>query len=108
MARAAPDIPEGMWGIHGRFADGGSRIPGGCRFRKPRLWVLGPQHSWSYTPGTDTGAECVTELERATRQDAHPVEGEYHARPGRNQPRIVGVGVIQVAPQMRILVAIEA
>jgi len=47
-------------------------------------------------------------VRRAAGQDARPVEGEHHARPGRTWPRAVGVGVIQVAPQMRILVAIEA
>src|SRR5215510_3779439 len=47
-------------------------------------------------------------VRRAAGQDAHPVEGEHCSRPGRTQPGTVGVGVIQVAPQMRILVAIEA
>src|SRR5450631_1701242 len=45
---------------------------------------------------------------RAAGQDAHSVEGEHHTRPGRTQSCAVGVGVIQVAPQMRILVAIES
>jgi hypothetical protein len=42
---------------------------------------------------------------RAAGQDAHPVEGRHGGRLGRIQPGMVGVGVIQVAPQMRILVA---
>ena len=45
---------------------------------------------------------------RPAGQAAHPVEGRHGSRLGRVQPDMVGVGVIQVAPQMRILVAIEA
>ena len=45
---------------------------------------------------------------RAAGQDAHPVEGRHGGRLGGIQPGMVGVGVIQVAPQMRILVAIES
>src|ERR1039458_3273401 len=44
---------------------------------------------------------------RAARQDAHPVERGHGAGSRRTEPVIVGVGVIQIAPQMRILVAIE-
>jgi hypothetical protein len=44
---------------------------------------------------------------RAARQDARPVERRGGARPGRIEPRPVGAGVIQITPQMRILVAIE-
>src|SRR5450755_1980655 len=47
-------------------------------------------------------------VRRTAGQDSHPMEREHHAGPGRTQPRTVGVGVIQVAPQMRILVAIES
>ena len=36
------------------------------------------------------------------------MERGYWDGPGRSQPRIVGVGVIQITPQMRILVTIEA
>ena len=45
---------------------------------------------------------------RAARQDAHPVERDDSAGPGWAQPGLVGVEVIQIAPQMRILVAIES
>src|ERR1039458_3060031 len=44
---------------------------------------------------------------RAAWQDAHPVERGRGARSRRTEPGIVGVGVIQITPQMRILVAIE-
>jgi hypothetical protein len=42
MGRAAPDIPDGMRAVHGRFA-GGRPIRGDCRFRnpcgrRPRKW----------------------------------------------------------------------
>jgi transposase len=36
------------------------------------------------------------------------VEGKHDTRLGWTQSGVVGVGVIQVAPQMRILVAIES
>lgn len=45
---------------------------------------------------------------RATRQAASPVERHHGLGVGRIQPGHVGVQMIQVAPQMRILVAIEA
>ena len=45
---------------------------------------------------------------RTAGQNAHPVEGQRPRRIGRTQPRAVGVGVIQIAPQIRILVAVEA
>jgi hypothetical protein len=45
---------------------------------------------------------------RAPWQDPYPVEGRHGAGPGRTEPHVVGVGVIQITPQMRILVAIEA
>ena len=45
---------------------------------------------------------------RTARQDAHPVERDHGARPGRAEPGVVGASVIQITPQMRILVAIEA
>src|SRR5215831_5461307 len=45
---------------------------------------------------------------RATRQAAHPMERCHGSGTGRIQPGPVGIQVIQVAPQMRILVAIEA
>src|ERR1035441_6582973 len=44
---------------------------------------------------------------RAARQDAHPVERGRSAGSRRTEPGTVGIGVIQIAPQMRILVAIE-
>ena len=46
---------------------------------------------------------------RPERQDANPVEGCHGSGPGRSEPGVVGRGVvIQIAPQIRILVAIEA
>ena len=47
-------------------------------------------------------------MRRATWQDTYPVEGRHGAGPGRTEPHVVGVGVIQITPQMRILVAVEA
>jgi hypothetical protein len=44
---------------------------------------------------------------RAARQDSRPVERRSGAGSRWIEPRRVGVGVIQIAPQMRILVAIE-
>ena len=45
---------------------------------------------------------------RATRQDADSMEGDECTGPGWAEPGVVGVKVMQIAPQMRILVAIEA
>ena len=45
---------------------------------------------------------------KAAWQDAHSVERDDRAGPGWAQPGVVGVQVIQIAPQMRILVAVEA
>jgi hypothetical protein len=51
----------------------------------------------------------LIELEgSATRQDAHSVERDKCSRPEWAEPGLVGVEVIQIAPQMGILVAIEA
>jgi len=45
---------------------------------------------------------------RAARQNAHPVERRHGAGSRRIGPGTVGVGVIQIAAQIRILVAVEA
>jgi transposase len=45
---------------------------------------------------------------RAARQDAHSVERDDGAGPGWAEPGVLGTQVIQIVPQMKILVAIEA
>jgi hypothetical protein len=51
--------------------------------------------------------EVCHRVGRAARQDPRPVERRGGAGSGRIEPRPVGVGVIQITPQMRMLVAIE-
>jgi len=45
---------------------------------------------------------------RAARQGAHSVERDDGSGPGWAEPGVVGIKVIQIVPQMKILVAIEA
>ncbi len=45
---------------------------------------------------------------RKARKDAHSVERDHGVGPGRVEPGLVGASVIQITPQMKILVAIEA
>ena len=53
--------------------------------------------------------ECVIEFESSSgSQDAHPVESVDAARLGKPAARLAGNGrMIQITPQMRVLVAIE-
>jgi hypothetical protein len=51
--------------------------------------------------------ECLIELGRSARQNAYSGEGRDRRGPGRTEPGSVRAGVIQDAPQMRVLVAIE-
>jgi len=51
-------------------------------------------------------AECVVELEGAGRKDANPDEGHRSGGVGGIEPDgVVGQVMIQITPQMRILVA---
>ena len=53
-------------------------------------------------------AECVIELEGPRGKHAHPVERGHSAGPGRTQPCVLWESaLIQITPQMRVLVAIE-
>src|SRR5580700_55672 len=45
---------------------------------------------------------------RSARPHAHRMEGLYSPRPDRSELRVVGAGrLIQITPQIRILVAVE-
>ena len=114
-------IPEGLWasaaagsgpptrrfpngqgfapGIRQAQADGGSRQSRPTADRADSILR-------SDAPG-DRPAGLPDRAGRASRQDAHSVERGHSIRLGRTHPDM-GVGVIQITPQMRILVAIEA
>ena len=61
------------------------------------------------TPRAQSVPECMIEAGRPPGQAANPVEGRFGFVSGDAEPGVVGVGVlIQITPQLRILVAIDA
>jgi hypothetical protein len=58
------------------------------------------------SPAAAAVSRCVIELEGGGV--AHSVERDGGARPGRAGPSVLGIAVIQIVPQMKILVALEA
>ena len=60
------------------------------------------------TPRAVGLTECVIELEGPRGKMRIQWKGAHGAGSGRTEPGTVGVGVIQITPQMRILVAVEA
>lgn len=79
----------------------GARRGGARSFAPPPAFV-------ELNDDTDGGPLRVRDrLGRATWQDADSVEGDECVGPGWAEPGVVGVEVIQIAPQMRILVARE-
>ncbi len=70
-------------------------------------------HGTADVCGTDgvTSGRCVgvpDRVGRAAWQDTHSVERDDRAGPGWAEPGVLGIQVIQIVPQMKILVAIEA
>ena len=114
-------IPEALWKMAAELAKehGHSERPKCCVWTtaNSRLSTaaLGskrkatpPQCSWSCCRHCHpTRPRVPHRAGRPSRQNAYSVEGRDRRGLGRAQPGSVGVGDLQVAPQMRVLVAIE-